>query len=83
MHAIGRRAIHIKKAIAAFRTLKGRSSVSELLAPLRLRSGATTVISAILANGWQEYLSQVQNNRRRLKAVFSYVNYDRIFMGLL
>ncbi|EKD72994.1 MAG: hypothetical protein ACD_45C00486G0006 [uncultured bacterium] len=29
---------------------KGLSSVSELLAPLRLRSGATTVISAISLN---------------------------------
>ena len=35
-----------RKPLAALRTISGRSSVSEFDAPLRSRSGATTVISA-------------------------------------
>jgi hypothetical protein len=45
VYAVGRRAIDMIETVGRARSESGRSSVSELLAPLRSRSGATTVTS--------------------------------------
>ena len=41
------------RAVLAVNTRSGTSSVSELLAPLLLRSGATTVRSATPVSAWR------------------------------
>ena len=52
--AVGGRAVHVQEAVGGAAQLSGRSRVRELEAPLRSRSGATTVISPRAARPFGE-----------------------------